>query len=83
IGYCLRRRYWRQSFGTETAKGLVNFGFNSLGLHRIFTTCIPANTASANVLEKTGMQLEGHPRQHRRVKGKWRNSLVYAIHDQE
>jgi len=83
IGYCLSKRHWRQGFGTETAKGLVNFGFNGLGLHRIFATCMPANTASAHVLEKTGMQLEGRLRQHRRVKGKWRDSLVYAMLNQE
>ena len=36
IGYCLNRRYWHQGFGTETAKALLEFGFNHLRLHRIF-----------------------------------------------
>jgi len=83
IGYCLNRRYWHQGFGTETAKALLEFGFNHLRFHRIFATCIPANTASAHVLEKTGMRLEGHLRQHRLVKGEWRDSLLYAILDEE
>jgi ribosomal-protein-alanine N-acetyltransferase len=83
IGYCLNGRYWHQGFGTETARALLEFGFNHLRLHRIFATCMPANTASAHVLEKTGMRLEGHLRQHRWVKGKWRDSLLYAILDQE
>ncbi|MCJ7766873.1 GNAT family N-acetyltransferase [Candidatus Bathyarchaeota archaeon] len=83
IGYCLNRRYWHQGFGTETAKALLEFGFNHLRLHRIFATCMPANTASAHVLEKTGMQLEGHLRQHRLVKGEWRDSFLYAILDEE
>ena len=83
IGYCLNRRYWHQGFGTETAKALLEFGFNHLRFHRIFATCIPANTASAHVLEKTGMRLEGHLRQHRLVKGEWRDSFLYAILDEE
>jgi RimJ/RimL family protein N-acetyltransferase len=83
IGYCLSRQYWGRGFGTETAKALLDYGFNNLGLHRMFATCMPANTASAHVLEKTGMQLEGHLRQHRWVKGKWRDSLLYAILDQD
>lgn len=83
IGYCLNRQYWERGFGTETAKALLDFGFDDLSLHRIFATCVPANTASAHVLEKSGMQLEGHFRQHRWVKGKWRDSLLYAILDEE
>ena len=83
IGYCLDRQHWGRGFGTETAKALLDFGFMDLRLHRIFATCVPANTASAHVLEKVGMRLEGHFRQHRWVKGKWRDSLIYAILDNE
>ena len=59
IGYCLSRDSWGQGYATETAKGLLSFGFSQLRLHRIFATCDPANLASARVLEKSGMQLEG------------------------
>ncbi len=83
IGYCLSRQYWGRGFGTETARALLHFGFENLNLHRIFATCAPANTASAHVLEKAGMRLEGHFRQHRWTKRKWRDSLVYAIIDKE
>jgi len=83
IGYCLNRQYWGRGFGTETARALLDFGFDDLRLHRIFATCVPANTASAHVLEKVGMRLEGHFRQHRWVKGKWRDSFLYAILDDE
>jgi RimJ/RimL family protein N-acetyltransferase len=49
----------------------------------VFATCDPENIASARVLEKTGMKLEGHIREHKFVKGKWRDSLLYAIISQE
>ena len=83
IGYCLNRNLWRQGYATETAKALLKFGFDQLNLHRIFATCDSANTASARVLEKTGMQREGHFREHKWAKGKWRDSLLYAILDYE
>lgn len=83
IGYVFNRNYWRQGYATETAKALLTFGFNQLNLHRIFATCDPANTASARVLEKIGMQLEGHFREHKWVKGRWVDSLQYAILDHE
>jgi RimJ/RimL family protein N-acetyltransferase len=83
IGYCLNRNFWGQGYATETAKALLKFGFGQLNLHRIFATCDPANIASAHVLEKIGMQREGHFREHKWAKGKWRGSLLYAILDYE
>ena len=62
---------------------IVEFGFSKLGLHRIFGTCDPANTASVRLLEKVGMQREGHLREHKWGKGKWRDSFLYAILEQE
>lgn len=75
--------FWSKGYATETAKALVEFGFKKLCLHRVFATCDPENTASARVLEKTGMKLEGHIREHKLVKGKWRDSLLYAIINQQ
>lgn len=83
LGYCLNRRFWSMGYGTEASVGLVNFGFAKLNLHRIFATCAPDNTASAHVLEKSGMKREGHLRQHKWSKGKWRDSYVYAILEEE
>ena len=83
IGYCLNPIYWNQGYGTETAKALVNFGFQKLKLHRVFATCDPSNFASIHVLEKAGMKLEGHMREHKWSKGSWRDSLIYAILENE
>jgi ribosomal-protein-alanine N-acetyltransferase len=83
IGYCLNRRFWGKGYATEAANALVDFGFKKLNLHRIFATCDPANTASAHVLEKIGMKREGHMREHMWARGKWRDSLLYAILEHE
>ena len=83
IGYVLNRNFWRHGYATETAKGLLQFGFNQLKLHRIFATCDAENLASAHVLEKIGMQGEAHFRENCSVKGRWRDSLLFAILDHE
>ena len=83
IGYCLNRQFWGQGYATETAQALLDFGFAKLKLHRIFATCDPANTASAHVMQKIGMQYEGHLRENLNWKGSWRDSLLYAIIDRE
>jgi RimJ/RimL family protein N-acetyltransferase len=50
-----------------------------MGLHRIHATCRPANETSAKVLQKAGMKVEGHLREHRLVRGKWEDSLLFSI----
>lgn len=83
IGYSLNKAYWGNGYGTETARNLLKFGFSKLKIHRIFATCDPKNLGSARILEKIGMQREGHLREHKWVKGRWRDSLVYAILEKE
>jgi ribosomal-protein-alanine N-acetyltransferase len=83
IGYCLNRNFWGKGYATETAQALVKFGFERLDMHRIFANCDPQNLASARVLEKSGMKKEGQLREHRWSKGKWRDSSIYAILEQD
>jgi [ribosomal protein S5]-alanine N-acetyltransferase len=79
IGYCFNKRYWGEGMATETAAALLAFGFSQLGLNRIFATVDPKNRPSANVLLKIGMLYEGHLREHKLVRGRWRNTDLYAI----
>lgn len=83
VGYALSRRFWGQGYATEAARALLAFGFDELGLHRIFATRDPANVASARVLEKIGMRREGLLQQHLWGKGRWHDRLLYAILDCE
>ncbi len=83
IGYCINRKYWGKGLGTEAAGALIRFGFEALNLHRIFATCDRENLASARVLEKSGMTREKLLRRHKREKGKWRDSFLYAILEEE
>jgi ribosomal-protein-alanine N-acetyltransferase len=79
IGYSLVRAHWGHGYATEVARGLIRFGFETLGMHRIWAIVEPENAASARVLEKAGMQREGRLRDHRYAKGHWRDSVIYAI----
>jgi RimJ/RimL family protein N-acetyltransferase len=83
IGYVFNREYWGNGYATEAAQALLRYGFETLRMHRIFATCDPENRASARVLEKTGMRREGLLRENSRMKGKYRDDLIYAILDRE
>jgi RimJ/RimL family protein N-acetyltransferase len=79
LGYVLAKDSWGLGYATEVARCLIDFGFGELGLGRITATCHPDNLASARVLEKVGMRLEGTLRDHFQVRGVWRDSKLYSI----
>jgi RimJ/RimL family protein N-acetyltransferase len=83
IGYVLRRDCWGQGLMGEAVAALLGYGFGTLALHRISATTDPQNIASARVLEKCGFRLEGCLRDHTRVRGQWRHSLVYGLLEPE
>lgn len=83
LGYEIDRRYWGYGYATEAAHALLEFGFEQLGLHRVWAYCIAENAASARVLEKIGMKYEGLQRESEWMKGRWWNTLHYAILDHE
>jgi [ribosomal protein S5]-alanine N-acetyltransferase len=79
MGYVVRRDCWGSGYATECARALVRFGFERLGLHRIFATCDARNTGSAQVLQKAGMRLEGIRRKDVWQHGEWRDTMMFAI----
>lgn len=59
IGWILHRNYWKQGFGTEMGKKLLEYGFGELGLSRIVAHCDAENYGSYRVMENIGMRREG------------------------
>jgi RimJ/RimL family protein N-acetyltransferase len=64
IGYWLGVPYWNRGYVTEAAREMLRYGFEDLGLQRIFAGCFARNPASARVMEKIGMRYEGTLRRH-------------------
>lgn len=83
IGYVYHHPFWRQGYASEAGRALLRFGFGELGLHRIFATCDVRNVGSAAVLRKIGMRHEGTLLSHMMVKGRWRDTHMFAILEEE
>ncbi len=79
IGYVLCPSAWGQGYATEASRALLAYGFGELGLHRMSAITRPENARSWQVLERLGMKREGHLREDTRIRGVWRDTLVYAI----
>lgn len=83
LSYTLGRPYWGQGYATEIAGRLLRFGFETLQLNRLEGRCLAENTASAHVLEKSGLTLDGILRQQLFLKGFYHDLKVYALLRQE
>ena len=79
LGYCFGREAWGHGYATEAGFAMLGLAFDVLLLHRVWAGCDPDNAGSVRVLEKLGMRLEGRLRHDVRVRGSYRDSLVYGI----
>lgn len=79
LGYSFNRDYWRQGYATEAAAALVEVGFGTLGLHRIWAECDVENLGSWGVMQKLGLRREAHLRHGKLIKGQWRDRYIYAV----
>lgn len=79
MGYWLGRPYWGQGYASEAARAVLDFGFETLGLHRICAQHFGTNPASGRVMQKIGMTYEGRLREHVIKWGKFEDSVLYGI----
>lgn len=79
FGYALHVGYWGQNITTEASLAILQFGFRTLELERIFATCFTTNVASYRVMEKVGMTFEGILRSYHSKNGERIDARMYAI----
>jgi len=79
LGYWIGVPYWGRGIATEAAQEILRYGFETMGLHRIFSNCFAGNTASQRVLEKIGMKYEGRSRQHIKKWGEYKDLENYGL----
>ena len=79
IGYVLNPDFHGKGYATEAAECVADFGFFSLGAHRIEARFMQGNDASLRVMERLGMTFEGYRRESMLVKGKYRTIGTCAI----
>ena len=79
LGFWIGREWWGQGYATEAAREVVRFGFEELGLNRIYAHHMARNPAAGQVLRRIGMQQEGRLRERVRKWGVYEDVVMYAI----
>jgi [ribosomal protein S5]-alanine N-acetyltransferase len=78
LGYWTGLPFVRQGYMTAAVRAVIPFAFASLRLHRLEAACIPSNSGSTKLLEKTGFVREGYAREYLCINGIWQDHLLYA-----
>ena len=78
LGYWTGLPFVRQGYMTAAVRAVIPFAFGSLRLHRLEAACIPSNSGSIKLLEKTGFVREGYAREYLCINGIWQDHLLYA-----
>ncbi|QEE14810.2 GNAT family N-acetyltransferase [Promethearchaeum syntrophicum] len=83
LGFTLSRNYQGKGYAYEATRALINYAFEELGLHRIFSITDCKNTTAIKLLKSLGMRQEGHFIENIFFKGAWGDEFLYAILQKE
>lgn len=56
LGYRLLPRFWSMGIATEASRASLDFGFEQMGLEKIYAGIMPSNAGSCAVARKVGMR---------------------------
>ncbi|MFJ6194827.1 GNAT family N-acetyltransferase [Micromonospora sp. NPDC092111] len=79
LGYVLHPDHGGRGLATEAATALLRWGFDEVGLHRIYARCHGRNEASARLMVRLGMRQEAHHVESYLFRGEWADQLVFAV----
>ncbi len=72
-------QYWGQGLGTEIVQLLINYGFYTLNLNRIWLRVDIENTGAIRCYQKAGLSEEGVFREEVYSQGHYHDSVIMSI----
>lgn len=73
------RSAWGQGFGTEATRMMLDYGFGTLNLHRVWLLVYASNAPAIRVYEKAGFRKEGVLREHYFMEGHYEDGVLMGI----
>ena len=73
------REYWGQGHGTDAMRTLVNWGFNTLNLNRVYLRVFADNARAIRCYQKVGFVEEGRLRQDDFRDGVYRDTVWMSL----
>ena len=82
LGYWIGRPFWKNGYGTEAAREVMRFAFETLRLERLEAAVFRGNRRSDRLLAKLGFRKEGTRPHSFWVHGRWVDDVLYGLRRQ-
>lgn len=79
LGYYVDVNFANQGLMSEGISMVIDYAFNTLGLHRVEANIQPKNRASINLVNRLGFTKEGFSRRYLKINGAWRDHERWAL----
>ncbi len=79
LGYWMGTDFCGQGYTSEAAHQMSGWGFEELGLNKIFAQCMVTNLGSRRVLEKIGMEQEAVLKSNFRLHNKYHDTCYFGL----
>ena len=79
----INSEYWGKGYGTEVARLVLRYAFETLDLHRVSLRVAAYNLRARRCYEKCGFRVEGVERESFQVDGEWQDDVLMAILKEE
>ncbi|WP_313381463.1 GNAT family protein [Proteiniphilum saccharofermentans] len=78
IGYWLSEKYWGNGIMPKAIAEIVDYGFKTFDIVRIYARPFSSNKGSQRVLEKAGFELEARLKKALYKNGEYMDELIYT-----
>jgi RimJ/RimL family protein N-acetyltransferase len=78
IGYWLSEKYWGNGIIPKAIKDIVDYGFKTFDIVRIYARPFSTNKGSQRVLEKAGFEPEARLKKALYKNGEYMDELIYS-----
>lgn len=79
LGYWIAKDNRNQGYCTEAARAVVTYGFDELGLNKIYSSHLSRNPASGRVMQKLGLTREGQQLQQVKKWDDYEDIVLYGL----
>ncbi|MFY0597439.1 MAG: GNAT family N-acetyltransferase [Cognatishimia sp.] len=78
LGYWTGQKHARKGYMREAIEAVTHYAFHQMDLSRLEAACLPENTPSRALLERSGFKYEGVAQSYLQINGRWRTHVLYA-----
>jgi diamine N-acetyltransferase len=79
VGILILEAFRGKGYASESLELLVNYAFETLQLHQLFTNISTDNTESIRLFESKGFQFIGNKKEWNRIHNKWQDESMFQL----